>query len=217
MAKKRCVVILSGGIDSSTVAYWAKSIGYDVYALTFKYGQIAQKEVEHATLIAEKLGVTIKIVNLNSLKEIFAGVTSLCDEKIEVTPTFSPSLVVPFRNAIFLSVAVAYALSVGADTIFYGAQGSDSSFYLDCRKDFYREFEKTARLGTGKNVHIEAPFSNLAKSEVIALGVQLGVPFHLTWSCYLNKEKHCGKCESCINRKNAFKEAKISDPTEYAE
>ncbi|MEM2971862.1 MAG: 7-cyano-7-deazaguanine synthase QueC [Candidatus Bathyarchaeia archaeon] len=217
MAKKRCVVILSGGIDSSTVAYWAKSIGYNVYALTFKYGQIAQKEVKHATLIAEKLGVPIKIVDLNSLKEIFAGVTSLCDEKIEMTSAFSPSLVVPFRNAIFLSVAVAYALSVGADTIFYGAQGSDSSFYLDCRKDFCREFEKMAKLGTGRNMYVEAPFNNLAKSEVVTLGVQLGVPFHLTWSCYLDKEKHCGKCESCTNRKNAFKEAKVPDPTEYVE
>lgn len=215
--KKSCVVILSGGIDSSVVAYWAKSIGYNVYALTFKYGQIAQKEVEHATLIAEKLGASIKVVDLNPLKEIFVGVTSLCDEKIEMTSTFSQPLVVPFRNAIFLSVAVAYAISIGADAIFYGAQGSDEPFYLDCRKEFYKEFEKTARLGTGRKIRVEAPFSNLAKSEVIALGVQLGVPFNLTWSCYLDKGKHCGKCESCINRKNAFKDAKIPDPTEYIE
>jgi 7-cyano-7-deazaguanine synthase len=199
------------------VAYWAKSVGYNVYALTFKYGQIAQKEVKHATLIAEKLGVSIKVVDLNTLKEIFAGVTSLCDDKIEMTSTFSQPLVVPFRNAIFLSVAIAYAISVEADTVFYGAQGSDRPFYLDCRKEFYKEFEKTARVGTGRKIHVEAPFNNLAKSEVIKLGFQLGVPFNLTWSCYLNNEKHCGKCESCINRKTAFKDAKYPDPTEYIE
>jgi 7-cyano-7-deazaguanine synthase len=215
--EKSCVVILSGGIDSSVVAYWAKSMGYDVYALTFKYGQIAQKEVKHATLIAEKLGASIKVVDLNTLKEIFAGVTSLCDDKIKMTSTFSQPIVVPFRNAIFLSVAVAYAISIEADTVFYGAQGSDRPFYLDCRKEFYKEFEKTARLGTGRKIHVEAPFNNMVKSEVIKLGFQLGVPFNLTWSCYLNKEKHCGKCESCINRKNAFKDAKFPDPTEYIE
>ncbi len=119
--KEKCVVILSGGPDSSTVAYWAKKQGYDVYAITFKYGQIATKEVEHAIKIAKMLEVSIKLIDLSSLKEIFAGVTSLCDESIPMTPSFSQPIIVPFRNGIFLATAVAYAVSIGASKIFYGA------------------------------------------------------------------------------------------------
>ena len=218
MAKAaKCIVVLSGGPDSTVVAYWAKKQGYKVHALTFKYGQIAEKEVKHATLIAEKLGIPIKTVDLGSLKDIFTGVTALCDKNIELTSTFTQPIIVPFRNAIFLSVAVAYAVSIGAPEVFYGAQGSDETFYPDCRKEFYESFENAARLGTDAEIRIEAPFNNLQKSEVIKVGMQLGVPFELTWSCYRGKEKHCGTCESCVNRKNAFKQAKISDPTEYIE
>jgi 7-cyano-7-deazaguanine synthase len=211
----KCIVVLSGGPDSAVVAYWAKKQGYEVHALTFKYGQIAEKEVKHATLIAEKLGIPIKIIDLSCLKDIFTGVTALCDKNIELTPTFTQPIIVPFRNAIFLSVAVAYAVSIGAAEVFYGAQGSDAPFYPDCRKEFYKSFENTARLGTGAEIRIEAPFSNLQKSEVLKVGMQLGVPFELTWSCYRGEEKHCGTCESCVNRKKAFKEAQINDPTEY--
>lgn len=213
--KGRCVVVLSGGLDSTTVAYWAKNEGYDVYGLTFKYGQIATKETKHAKIVAQKLEIQIKEIDLSSLKEIFTGVTSLIDEKIEMTSTFSQPIIVPFRNAIFLSIAVAYAISISATRIFYGAQGSDALYYPDCRKQFYESFETTARIGTDTELDIEAPFSNLTKSEVIKLGSKLAVPYDLTWSCYFNKEKHCGKCESCINRKNAFKDAGIHDPTEY--
>jgi len=213
----KCIVVLSGGPDSTVVAYWARKQGYEVHALTFKYGQIAGKEVEHANLIAEKLDIPIKIIDLGSLKDVFAGVTALCDKNIELTRTFTQPIIVPFRNAIFLSVAVAYAVSIGAAEVFYGAQGSDEPFYPDCRKEFYKSFEKTARLGTGTEIRIETPFSTLQKSEVLEIGMQLGVPFELTWSCYRGEEKHCGTCESCMNRKNAFKEAKIDDPTEYIE
>lgn len=213
--KEKCVVILSGGLDSSTVAYWAKNKGYDVYGLTFKYGQIATKEVDYASKIAERLKIQIKLIDLSSLKEIFTGVTSLCDENIELTSGFSQPIIVPFRNGIFLSIAVAYALSIGTTKIFYGAQGSDEPNYPDCRKEFYKSFENSASLGTDKEILIEAPFSTITKSAIIKLGSKLGVPFHLTWSCYLNGPKQCGKCESCMNRKNAFKEAKIHDPTKY--
>jgi len=211
----KCVVVLSGGPDSTVVAYWARKQRYEVHALTFKYGQIAEKEVKYAKLIAEKLGMPIKIIDLGSLGDVFTGVTALCDKNIELTSTFTQPIIVPFRNAIFLSVAVAYAISIGAVEVFYGAQGSDDLFYPDCRKEFYKSFENTAKLGTGAEIRIEAPFSNLQKSEVLKIGKQLGVPFDLTWSCYRGEEKHCGICESCVNRKNAFKEAKIVDPTVY--
>ncbi len=213
--KPRCVVVLSGGPDSSTLAYWAKKQDYQIFPITFNYGQIALKETECAKRIAQNLGLSVKIINLSALKEIFSDVTSLCNRKIPLTSEFSQPIIVPFRNAIFLSVAIAYAISVGAFKIFYGAQGSDEPFYPDCRREFYKAFEKAAKLGTDQEISIQAPFSNMRKSDLIKKGAELNVPFELTWSCYLDGDKHCGKCESCVNRKRAFKEAGIHDPTIY--
>jgi 7-cyano-7-deazaguanine synthase len=212
---KKCVIVLSGGPDSATVAYWAKAQGYKIYPITFNYGQIALKETEAAQKISEKLGTTTKIIDLSALKEIFSNVTSLCNTDIPLTSEFSAPIIVPFRNAIFLSAAVAYAVTVGADKIFYGAQGSDEPFYPDCRKEFYEAFEKAARLGTCEEITIKAPFSGGKKSDLIKEGTKLGVPFELTWSCYRDEKKHCGKCESCVNRKKAFQEAGVIDPTKY--
>jgi 7-cyano-7-deazaguanine synthase len=212
---KKCVVVLSGGPDSAVVAYWAKKEGYELYPITFNYGQIAVKETHSAEKIAESLGAKTKIVDLSALKGVFGDVTALCNSDIPLTAEFSQPIIVPFRNAIFLSVAVSYAVSVGTDKTFYGAHGSDEPFYPDCRREFYEAFEKAARLGTGEHISIQAPFSGKRKSEVIKEGAKLGVPFELTWSCYLDKEKHCGKCESCVNRKKAFQEAGIVDPTKY--
>ena len=214
---KKCVIVLSGGPDSAVVAYWAKKQGYELYPLTFNYGQIAVKETQSAQKIAESLGAKTKIVDLSALKSVFGDVTSLCNSDIPLTAEFSQPIIVPFRNAIFLSVAVSYAVSVGADKIFYGAHGSDEPFYPDCRREFYEAFEKAAKLGTGEDISVQAPFSGKRKSEVIEEGVKLGVPFELTWSCYREDAKHCGKCESCVNRKKAFKEACIADLTKYEE
>lgn len=211
----KCVVVLSGGPDSASVAYWVKKQGYDVYAISFKYGQIAVKEVECARKIADKLQIPVKTVDLSALKDVFGNVTSLCNESIPLTSEFSSPIIVPFRNAIFLSIAISYASSICANKIFYGAHGSDETFYPDCRREFYKAYEKAACLGTGSEVVIEAPFSDRSKSGIMKIGVELGVPFDLTWSCYRNGVKHCGKCESCINRKKAFTEAGIVDPTEY--
>jgi 7-cyano-7-deazaguanine synthase len=212
---KKCVIVLSGGPDSATVAYWAKHQGYQIYPITFNYGQIAVKETESAKKIAAKLDVDTKVINLSALKEIFSNVTSLCNEAIPLTSEFSSPIIVPFRNAIFLSVAVAYASAVGAQDIFYGAQGSDEPNYPDCRRDFYEAFEKAAKLGTEQDITIQAPFNGYKKSELLKEAVKLHVPLELTWSCYREAEKHCGKCESCINRKKAFQGAGLADPTKY--
>jgi 7-cyano-7-deazaguanine synthase len=212
---KKCVVVLSGGPDSTVVAYWAKAQGYTLHCLSFKYGQIAEKETNQARKIAEKLGASIKVIDLSSLREIFLGVTSLCDRNIALTSAFSQPIVVPFRNAIFLSIAVSYAAAVGANKIFYGAHASDAANYPDCRETFYKSMEQTAQLGTEMDIKIEAPFSGIPKSELLKIGKSLNVPFELTWSCYLDGEKHCGRCESCVNRKAAFKQAGIPDPTQY--
>jgi 7-cyano-7-deazaguanine synthase len=213
--KPKCVVVLSGGPDSDVVAYWAKKEDFELYPITFNYGQIAVKETKSAQKIAESLGTKTKIVDLSALKDVFGDVTSLCNTNIPLTSEFSEPIIVPFRNAIFLSVAVSYAVSVGAEKIFYGAHGSDEPFYPDCRREFYEAFEKAAQLGTGEQISIQAPFSGKRKSEVIKKGTELGVPYEFTWSCYRDAQKHCGKCESCVNRKKAFQEAGIPDPSKY--
>jgi 7-cyano-7-deazaguanine synthase len=212
---KKAVIVLSGGPDSATVAYWAKQQNYQIYPITFKYGQIAVKETQAAQKIAHKLETSTKIIDLSALKDIFSTATSLVNRDIPLTAEFSTPIIVPFRNAIFLSAAVAYAITVKAKKIFYGAQGSDEPFYPDCRRKFYEAFEKAAQLGTCEDITIQAPFSNLTKAQLIKEGTKLNVPFELTWSCYLDGNKHCGKCESCINRKKAFQEANIADSAKY--
>jgi len=212
----KCAVILSGGPDSVTVAYWAKSRGFDVHAVTFDYGQKAKIEISRAQEIAEALGATHKAIDLSRLSEIYEGVTSLVDEDIEVTEEFSDPIIVPFRNGVFMAVTVAYAVGIGASHIFYGAHASDEPFYPDCRREFYEAFQEAARLGTETEMVIQSPFSDIPKSGIIRKAVELGVPLDRTWSCYLNGPIHCGRCESCNNRRNAFAEAGVQDPTEYS-
>ncbi|MBC7112854.1 MAG: 7-cyano-7-deazaguanine synthase QueC [Candidatus Methanomethyliales bacterium] len=213
--EKKAVVIFSGGPDSTTLLYLTIKRGYRAYPITFDYGQIAKKEIESAEKIAGSLGLDLKKVDLSVLKDIYIGSTSLVDEKIPITREFSKQLVVPFRNGLMLSFAVAYAQSIGAKYIFYGAQGSDEPYYPDCRSSFVRVFQRAARLGTDTKILIKAPLIKMKKSEVIKLGRELGVPFEMTWSCYKGGERHCGVCESCINRKKAFLEAGVPDPTNY--
>lgn len=213
----KCVVILSGGPDSVTAAYWAKAQGFDVHAVTFNYGQKAQVEIERARMIAEELGAEHRVIDLSGLRGIYEGVTSLVDEDLEVTGEFTEPIIVPFRNGVFMAVTVAYADTVGAHHIFYGAHAGDEPFYPDCRKEFYEAFQEAARRGTEKPIVIASPFSDTPKSGIIREAVRLGVPLEKTWSCYLQGPIQCGRCESCVNRRNAFRDAGVPDPTEYRE
>ncbi|MFW6109333.1 MAG: 7-cyano-7-deazaguanine synthase QueC [archaeon] len=212
----KAVVILSGGPDSVTVAYWAKKQGYDVYGLTFNYGQKAQIEINIAKELAKELDINHRIVDISTLSEIYQGVTSLIDNDIPVTEKFTDPIIVPFRNGVFMSIAVAYADAIGANHIFYGAHGSDEPYYPDCRKEFYQAFQAAARLGTERPINIESPYSGKSKAGLLKEAVKLGVPLMKTWSCYLDGPSHCGLCESCNNRKKAFIEAGLNDPTSYA-
>lgn len=215
--RERCIVILSGGPDSTTLAYWARAEGYEVHALIFNYGQRAQREIEYAVRTAKRLNIPFQVVDLSPLKGLYTGVTSLVDSGIPVASSFDRSLIVPFRNGIFLSIAVAYASSIEARRIFYGAHLEDQAFYPDTRREFYKAFEASARLGTGEEITIEAPFGEILKSEILKRGYELGVPYESTWSCYLNGLRHCGVCESCRNRREAFRKAGMTDPIEYEE
>ncbi|MGI9553368.1 MAG: 7-cyano-7-deazaguanine synthase QueC [Thermodesulfobacteriota bacterium] len=221
--KEKAVIILSGGIDSSTLCYKFAAENFDIYSLTIIYGQRHSREIDSAKLIAGKLGISHKIVDLSQLKQLLSG-SALTDPGVEVprvpekTEYFETlkSTIVPNRNAIFLSVAIGYAQSIGANKIFFGAHHSDRGVYPDCRKEFVEAFEIAERLANdNQDLRIEAPFVEMDKSEVVGLGSSLNVPFESTWTCYVGGELHCGACSACNERKRAFTESGIKDPTEY--
>ncbi|OQY09932.1 MAG: 7-cyano-7-deazaguanine synthase QueC [Fusobacteriia bacterium 4572_132] len=220
---KKAVILLSGGLDSTTAVYLAKSRGYEVYTLAFDYGQRHDKELNLAKEISKKVGAKEhKVVKLNM--NAWGG-SALTDENIEV-PDFAgegeiPVTYVPARNMIFLSIAASYAEALGAQSIFIGVSEVDYSGYVDCRQEFLEAMEVAINKGTvmgaekGKKIKIEAPFIDMTKTEEIELGIKLGVNYGMTWSCYKGGEKACGVCDSCQLRLNAFKKAGLEDPIEY--
>ncbi len=213
---KKAVCLLSGGPDSATVAAIAKKEGYEVHCLSFDYGQIASKELDSARKVSRLIGVKNKGIDITFLKDIYGpGVTALTDKKMKMPGKFEPSVIVPFRNGILLSIATGYAASIGAEAIFYGPQLGDAPFYPDCRDEFVKAMSNAIKLGTDLNIAVRNPIGKKSKAEVFKLAARLGVPLEQTWSCYLNGKYQCGKCESCRNRINAFKKADIDDRTRY--
>ena len=220
---KKAVIIASGGIDSSTLLYKMVSEGSQVYALTFIYGQRHLKEIDSAIRISEGLEILHKVVDISAMKELLLG-SALTDSNVEVPEVPETvdhyetlkATIVPNRNAIFLSIAIGYAVSIGANHVFFGAHFSDRGVYPDCRKEFVDAFQNSERLATDNpDLVIDAPFVEMDKSEIVKLGAELGVPFVDTWTCYKGGEAHCGVCSSCRERKRAFVESNIVDPTEY--
>ena len=223
---KKAVVLLSGGLDSSTCMAIAKNEGYEVYALSFDYGQRHRKELESAKAIAEHFGAKEHKLLKIDLTQI--GGSALTDESIEIPENRDiehiseeiPVTYVPARNTILLSFALAYAEVKNADAVYIGANALDYSGYPDCRPEYYKAFEEVARLGTkrgveGRPIEIRYPLIDMTKAEIIRTGMKLGVPYGLTWSCYKGGEKACGVCDSCRLRLKGFREAGYEDPLEY--
>ncbi len=225
--KKKAVVLLSGGLDSATVLAIAKSQGFDIYAISFRYGQRHKCELQAAEKVANCIGVKKHLIMNVDLNKI--GGSALTDdidvpkgrEKNQMSNTI-PITYVPARNTIFLSLALAWAEVLGARDIFIGANVVDYSGYPDCRPEFISAFEIMANLGTkagveGDKFTIHAPLSQLTKAQIIGKGIELGVDYSLTLSCYDPTEdgKACGNCDSCLLRKKGFAEAGIPDPTRY--
>jgi 7-cyano-7-deazaguanine synthase len=223
MEKKKAVLIVSGGVDSSTLLYKTIEEGYEAYALTFIYGQKHKREIESAKRICHGLNVPHKVIDLSSLKEILLG-SALTDSSVEIpevpeTVEYYETLkstIVPNRNSIFLSIAIGYAVSIGANHVFFGAHYSDRGVYPDCRREFIEALEYAERLANDNhNLVVSAPFVDMNKSQIVKLGAELGVPYKETWSCYKGGRVHCGVCSSCRERKRAFESAGVLDPTEY--
>lgn len=218
----KAVCLLSGGMDSSTLAYVAKKMGYDILALHLNYGQRTErKELISAKKIASLLDAEDFVeISLDYFKKF--GASSLTDEKITVEEYDPqrlpiPNTYVPFRNANLLSIATSFAEARGADAIFIGVQSLDYSGYPDCRPKFIEAFQRVIDLGTKDTTQITlfTPFINMTKTDILHEGLKLGVPYEHTWSCYRNEGKACGTCGSCHFRKEAFTAVGKRDPIEY--
>jgi 7-cyano-7-deazaguanine synthase len=221
MNMKKALCIMSGGMDSTLVAYIMRSRGYEIVALHFSYGQrTVTKELSCFRAICEDLEVSEKYeIDLDFFKTI--GASALTDHSIEV-PTDGikpevPITYVPFRNGIFLSIATAIAEKEGCDALAIGVVEEDSSGYPDCREHFIETFQNAANLGTKEttNITIEMPLVHLKKSQIVQEAIKLDAPLHLTWSCYQSEEKACGVCDSCRLRLHGFEQAGAIDPLDY--
>ena len=219
---KKAIALLSGGMDSVTAAAMIKKQGYDIYALTISYGQRHAREIESAKRLANWLGVVnheivdlpisrlLKSALMNPEEDVTTADEKLIGQKI-------PTTYVPGRNAILLSIAAAWAESIGAEAIVMGVNSIDYSGYPDCGQPFIDAFVNLFKVSTkagveGHPVEILAPLSKMSKADIVRKGSELGVPFKETWSCYKGGKKPCGVCDSCLLRKKGFAAAGVADP-----
>lgn len=222
---KKAVILVSGGLDSATVLAMARAQGFGCYTLGFNYGQRHRAELQAAQIVSGNLGaIEHKVISLD-LSAI--GGSALTDENIAVPDHVDgkqgiPITYVPARNTVFLSIALGWAEVLGASDIFIGVNAVDYSGYPDCRPDYIQAFETMANLATkvaveGQHLTIRTPLINMSKAQIIRAGLDLGVDYSLTVSCYQADRdgKACGKCDSCYLRREGFLTAGITDPTRY--
>ncbi len=221
---KRAVIVFSGGVDSVCAVSYLKS-KYELHGITFSYGQKADNEIAAAKFFAKKLGLKQhKIIDISFMKDLYGNSNVLTSSKRKIPSKFEYSIVVPIRNAVFLSIASAWAFTLNASLVVYGAHTGDK-YYPDCRPNFAKKLETAFNQGEidgiesklRKSIEIWSPYrKGLSKSDLLRSGMKiLGDSIFKTWSCYSNKKYHCGVCESCNNRKIAFQKADIIDKTKY--
>lgn len=221
---KRAVIVFSGGVDSVCAVSYLKS-KYELYGITFSYGQKADNEIAAAKFFTKKLGLKQhKIIDISFMKDLYGDSNVLTSSKRKIPSKFEYSIVVPIRNAVFLSIASAWAFTLNASLVVYGAHTGDK-YYPDCRPNFAKKLETAFNQGEidgiesklRKSIEIWSPYrKGLSKSDLLKSGMKiLGNSIFKTWSCYSNKKYHCGVCESCNNRKIAFQKADIIDKTKY--
>ena len=222
MNRKKAVVLLSGGLDSATVAAIAIAEGYEVIALSFRYGQRHQKELEAAQKIAPILGIKEHLIVDVNLSQW--GGSSLTDTAMEipqdgVQPNIIPSTYVPGRNTVFIAIALSLAEAKNAQAIYLGINAVDYSGYPDCRPEYLAAYQKLANLSSkaaieGHTIELKAPLVKDSKVDIVKRALSLGVPIEQTWSCYQGKEVPCGVCDSCRIRDRALTEAGVYSDNE---
>jgi len=218
--KEKVVVLLSGGMDSTTLLYEVMVLGYEVYPITFYYRQKHEKEMEAAAYTCQKLGLTFRVLDISALNEI--APSSLTRDKVEVPKGHyedesMKQTVVPNRNMVFLAFATAYAIGLDAEEVAYGAHGGDHAIYPDCRPDFVEAMVEAISLCDYKDIHLWVPYLHVNKADILRKGLELGVDYSLTWTCYEGQELACGRCGACTERLGAFREVGIEDPLKYKE
>ena len=214
----KVVVIYSGGMDSRTVLEKAIQDGYDVYALSFNYGQRHSVELEYAKRVTEKKNINHKIIDITSINELLQGSSLTSDIDIpegHYEEDSMKSTVVPNRNMIMLSLAIGYAVSLESDKVYYGVHSGDHAIYPDCRPEFLEEMNHVAAIANYQSVEIYAPYLDGNKETILLDGYEMGIDYSDTWTCYNGRQKACGKCGACQERLEAFKSIGKDDPLIY--
>lgn len=214
-----CVLIYSGGMDSTTLLYYLLHQNYQIKALSFNYGQRHSKELTAAAAICRRMGVPQETVELTSITGLIGG-SSLTDPALPVPEGHYHDenmkiTVVPNRNMIMLAIAIGHAIALNYATVTYAPHSGDHTIYPDCRPAFVEAMQQVAGLCDWHPVRIFTPFLEMDKGDIAELGQQLGVPFELTWTCYNGRDQHCGKCGACRERREAFVKHGLADPTAY--
>lgn len=218
------IVILSGGLDSVVLAHLLKEEGHHLHLVSFDYGQRHVKELEYSQKCARRLEARHDVVDIQAIGKLLGG-SALTDSSVAVPQSQYDAdsmavTVVPNRNAIFLSIAYGMAVAQNAQMVATAVHTGDHFIYPDCRPEFIESFAKMQKLaveGCGDpDLKLYAPFVEKTKAQIVETGARLSVPFEETWSCYEGQERHCGRCGTCIERREAFEAAGVSDPTEYA-
>lgn len=221
MARPKTVIVLSGGMDSTTLLYMLDR-NHDLDAISIHYGQKHSKEIEFARLHCDSLCIPHSVIDIENVFRHLAGKSALLRKDIAVPKGHyedesMKATVVPNRNMIFLSIAIARAIATESGNVAYAAHAGDHAIYPDCREEFADKMHALSQVCDYKPITLLRPFVYKTKADIVEIGSQLNVPYQHTWSCYVGGEKHCGKCGTCVERKEAFELAGVKDPTEYEE
>lgn len=214
----KTIVTLSGGLDSAVLLYYLLGHGDEVKALTVDYGQRHRREINYAIMQAERVGVKHEVVDLSGIKKLISRSSQTGDIEVpegHFEDEIMKATVVPNRNMIMLSVAIGWAINEGFPAVAYAAHKGDHAIYPDCREPFAKALGDAVRLCDYEPRYLRRPFVEITKAEIVGLGHDLCVDFSQTYSCYKGRLLHCGKCGTCVERREAFDEAGITDPTTY--
>ncbi|MGO3345460.1 MAG: 7-cyano-7-deazaguanine synthase QueC [Marinomonas sp.] len=215
---EKAVVVYSGGMDSFTVLHTAIQQGLEVHALSFNYGQKHSKELIVAAEVCKHLNIPHKIVDITAINSLMAGSSLTSDSEIPEGHYENESMkstVVPNRNMVLLSMAIAYAVSLESGKVYYGAHSGDHHIYPDCRPEFVEAMNAVSKIANYQSVEIVTPFLHSSKGEILQAGLTMNLDYANTWTCYNGREKSCGKCGACNERLEAFLEQGKTDPLAY--